>query len=108
MSFRKKDSIFTQGDPTDGLFFVKKGKVRLNVVSEGGKEATLGILSEGDFFGEGGLAGQLKRMSSAIALTDCVLLHVEKKAMMRTMSLEPKLSADVCQISAEAEHPISG
>ena len=54
VSFQKKDSIFTQGDPTDGLFFVKKGKVRLNVVSEGGKEATLGILSEGDFFGEGG------------------------------------------------------
>jgi CRP-like cAMP-binding protein len=93
VSFQKKDSIFTQGDPTDGLFFVKKGKVRLNVVSEGGKEATLGILSEGDFFGEGGLAGQLKRMSSAIALTDCVLLHVGKKAMMHTLSLEPKLSA---------------
>jgi CRP/FNR family cyclic AMP-dependent transcriptional regulator len=93
LSFQKKDSIFTQGDPTDGLFFVKKGKVRLAVVSEAGKEATLGILSEGDFFGEGGLAGQLTRMSSAIAVTDCVLLHVEKKAMMHTLSLEPKLSA---------------
>jgi CRP/FNR family transcriptional regulator, cyclic AMP receptor protein len=91
--FRKKEAIFTQGDPTDGLFFVQKGKVRLTVVSEGGKEATLGILSEGDFFGEGGLAGQLKRMSSAIALTDCVLLHVQKKAMIHTLSLEPKLSA---------------
>ena len=93
MSFRKKDLIFTQGDPTDGLFFVKKGKVQLTVVSEAGKEATLGILGEGDFFGEGGLAGQFVRMSSAIAVTDCVLLHVEKAAMMRTMSLEPKLSA---------------
>jgi len=93
VSCQKKNSIFTQGDPTDGLFFVKKGKVRLTVVSEGGKEATLGILSEGDFFGEGGLAGQPLRMSSAIAVTDCVLLHVEKKAMMRTLSLEPKLSA---------------
>jgi len=93
VSFQMKDSIFTQGDPTDGLFFVQKGKVRLTVVSESGKEATLGILSEGDFFGEGGLAGQLTRMSSAVALTDCVLLHVEKKAMMLTLSLEPKLSA---------------
>jgi CRP/FNR family transcriptional regulator, cyclic AMP receptor protein len=93
VSFQKKNSIFNQGDPTDGLFFVKKGKVRLTVVSEGGKEATLGILSERDFFGEGGLAGQPLRMSSAIAVTDCVLLHVEKKAMMRTLSLEPKLSA---------------
>ena len=93
MYFQKKSSIFTQGDPTDGLFFVKKGKVRLSVVSEAGKEATLGILSDGDFFGEGGLAGQSARMSSAVAMTDCVLLHVEKAAMMRTMSVEPKLSA---------------
>ena len=93
VSFQKKTSIFTQGDPTDGIFFVKKGKVRLSVVSEAGKEATLGILSEGDFFGEGGLAGQSACMSSALALTDCALLHVEKEVMMRTMRLEPKLSA---------------
>ena len=93
VSFQKKNTIFAQGDSTDGLFFIQKGKVRLSVVSEAGKEATLGILSEGDFFGEGGLAGQLLRMSSATAMTDCVLLHVEKKAMMLAMSLEPKLSA---------------
>ncbi len=93
LAFKKKNSIFVQGDPTDGLFFIQKGKVRLSVVSEAGKEATLGILSEGDFFGEGGLAGQLLRMSSAVALTDCVLLHIKKKAMMQAMSLEPKLSA---------------
>src|ERR1700724_635183 len=92
-SFQKKHTIFAQGDTTDGLFFVQTGKVRLSVVSEGGKEATLGILGEGDFFGEGGLAGQLLRMSSATALTDCVLLHIERKAMMQAMSLEPKLSA---------------
>jgi CRP/FNR family transcriptional regulator, cyclic AMP receptor protein len=92
-SFRKKQTIFAQGDSTDGLFFVQGGKVQLSVVSEAGKEATLGILSEGDFFGEGGLAGQLIRMSSAIAMTDCVLLHVEKSAMMLTMGREPKLSA---------------
>ena len=92
-SFRKKATIFAQGDPTDGLFFIQKGKVRLSVVSERGKEATLAILNEKDFFGESGLAGQLLRMSSATAITDCVLLHVEKKAMMLAMSLEPKLSA---------------
>jgi len=66
--------------------------VQLSVVSEGGKEATLGILSEGDCFGEGGLAGQLLRMSSATAMTECVLLHVEKKAMMRALAGEPKLA----------------
>jgi CRP/FNR family transcriptional regulator, cyclic AMP receptor protein len=93
VSFGKKRTIFAQGDTTDGLFFIQEGKVQLSVVSEAGKEATLGILSEGDFFGEGGLAGQLTRMSCAIALTDCVLLHVERKAMMHAMNLQPKLSA---------------
>lgn len=93
VSFEKKNRIFSQGDSTDGLFFIQEGKVQLSVVSEAGKEATIGILRSGDFFGEGGLAGQHARMSSAIALTDCILLHVRKKAMMLAMSREPKLSA---------------
>jgi CRP/FNR family transcriptional regulator, cyclic AMP receptor protein len=93
VSFQNKDTIFAQGDSTDGLFFIQKGKVQLTVVSEAGKEATLGILGIGDFFGESGLAGQLLRMSSAIAMSDCVVLHIEKIAMMRAMGLEPKLSA---------------
>lgn len=93
LSFKKKNAIFTQGDPTDGLFFIQKGKVQLSVVSDDGKEATLGILSEGDFFGESGLAGQPQRMSSASAISECILLHIETKAMMLAMSVEPKLSA---------------
>jgi CRP/FNR family cyclic AMP-dependent transcriptional regulator len=93
LSFEKKNTIFSQGDSTDGLFFIQKGKVQLTVVSEAGKEATLGILSDGDFFGEGGLAGQPLRMSSAVAMTECVLLHVDRKAMMSALGLEPKLSA---------------
>ena len=93
LSFQKKGTIFAQGDTSDGLFFIQSGKVRLSVVSEAGKEATLAILGERDFFGENGLGGEVLRMSSATAITDCVLLHVEKKAMMLTMSLEPKLSA---------------
>jgi CRP-like cAMP-binding protein len=94
LSFPKNKIIFAQGDATDGIFFIQTGKVQLSVVSEVGKEATLGILSEGDFFGEGGLAGQPVRMSSAIAVTNaCVLLHVDKKAMIAAMAREPKLSA---------------
>jgi CRP/FNR family transcriptional regulator, cyclic AMP receptor protein len=93
VSFGKKRTIFAQGDATDGVFFIQAGKVQLSVVSEAGKEATLGILSEGDFFGEGGLGDQFTRMSSAIAITDCVLLHVERKTLMHAMSMEPKLSA---------------
>jgi CRP-like cAMP-binding protein len=91
--FKKKNTIFAQGDSTDGLFVIQKGKVQLSVISEGGKEATLGILSEGDFFGEGGLSGQLLRVSSATAMTECVLLHIEKKAMMCALAAEPKLAA---------------
>jgi len=86
VSFQKKKTIFAQGDSRDGLFFVQTGKVQLSVVSENGKEATLGILGKGDFFGEGGLAGQPLRMSSATALTDCVLLHVERKAMVHAVT----------------------
>jgi len=91
-SIQKKKTIFAQGDSTDGLFFIQKGKVQLSVVSEGGREATLGILGEGDFFGEGGLAGQLLRMSSATAMTDCVLLHIEKKAMIEVLHRQHALS----------------
>jgi CRP/FNR family cyclic AMP-dependent transcriptional regulator len=93
VSFQKKKTIFAQGDSRDGLFFIQRGKVQLSVVSENGREATLGILGEGDFFGEAGLAGKPLRMSSATALTDCVLLHIERNAMVHAMSLEPKLSA---------------
>jgi CRP-like cAMP-binding protein len=93
LSFDKKNTIFVQGETSDGLFFIQSGKVKLSVVSEAGKEATLAILSERDFFGESGLAGAALRMSSATAMTDCVLLHVEKKAMMLAMRLQPKLSA---------------
>lgn len=107
MSFNKKDTIFAQGDPTDGLFFIQTGKVQLSVVSEVGKEATLGILSEDDFFGEGGLAGQLLRMSSATAMTDCLLLHIDKKAMILAMS-GAKIVGHVCQIFIETKHPLSG
>jgi CRP/FNR family transcriptional regulator, cyclic AMP receptor protein len=82
LAFPKKQTIFTQGDTADAVFYIQKGKVRLTVVSEIGKEATLGILSQGEFFGEGGLAGQVFRMGSATAITDCELLQIDKKAMM--------------------------
>lgn len=93
VSYEKRSTIFSQGDRTNGLFFIQNGKVRIVVVSDGGKEATLGILGDGDFFGEGGLAGQLVYMSSAVAMTHCVLLRVAKKTMVDAMSREPKLSA---------------
>jgi CRP/FNR family transcriptional regulator, cyclic AMP receptor protein len=92
VSFPKKETIFAQGDAADAVFYIQEGKVRLTVVSKVGKEATLGILSEGEFFGEGGLAGQHLRMGSAIAMTDCELLRIEKKAMMLALHREHKFS----------------
>jgi CRP/FNR family cyclic AMP-dependent transcriptional regulator len=82
VAFSKKQRIFSQGDAADAILYIQAGKVRLTVVSKIGKEATLGILVEGEFFGEGGLAGQPLRMGSATAMTDCELLRIDKKAMM--------------------------
>jgi CRP/FNR family cyclic AMP-dependent transcriptional regulator len=90
--FPAKQTIFAQGDAADAVFYIQKGKVRLTIVSESGKEATLGILSEEAFFGEGGLAGQPLRMGSARAMTDCELLQIDKKAMMLALHREHTFS----------------
>jgi CRP-like cAMP-binding protein len=87
-----KQSIFTQGDDADAVFYIQKGKIRLTVVSQSGKEATIAILGEGNFFGEGSLAGQILRMGSAAALTTCELLRVEKKVMMAALHREQTFS----------------
>jgi CRP/FNR family cyclic AMP-dependent transcriptional regulator len=92
LSVRKKQGVFTQGDAADAVFYIEKGKVRLTVVSKVGKEATIGILSEGNFFGEGALAGQSFRMGSAAAMTDCQLLRIEKNAMMEALHREHAFS----------------
>lgn len=92
LTVAKKQTIFAQGDAADAVFYIQKGKVRLSVVSTTGKEATIGILSEGSFFGEGSLAGQGLRMGSAAAMTDCQLLRIEKKAMMDALHREHAFS----------------
>jgi CRP/FNR family transcriptional regulator, cyclic AMP receptor protein len=88
VSLKKKGAAFSQGAPADAIYYIQKGKVQLTVVSTVGKEATLGILSQGDFFGEGSLAGQALRMGSAIAMTDCELLRIDKKEMMLALHRE--------------------
>ena len=88
----KKQGIFTQGDAADAVFYIQKGKVKLTVVSKIGKEATIAMLNEGNFFGEGSLAGQALRIGSAAAMTDCQLLRIEKRAMMDALHREHTLS----------------
>ncbi len=88
----KRQAIFAQGDAADAVFYIQEGKVKLTVVSQAGKEATIGILGDGDFFGEGALAGQPLRMGSAAAMTDCKLMRIEKKAMMGALHREHAFS----------------
>ncbi len=90
--FPKKETIFVQGDNADAVFYIQTGKVRLTVVSKTGKEATIGILGEGDFFGEGSLASQTLRMGSATAMTDCTILRIDKKAMVKALHREHEVS----------------
>src|SRR5579859_1944485 len=89
LTFASKQGIFAQGDTADSVFYVQKGKVKLTVVSKTGREATLGLLGAGNFFGEGALAGQTLRMGSAAAMTDCEIQRIDKKAMMNALHREP-------------------
>ena len=86
--FPRKQTIFAQGDSSDSVFYIQTGTVKLTVVSSNGKEATIGILNEGDFFGEGCLAAQPLRMCTAIAITHCTLMRIDKKSMMEVIHRE--------------------
>jgi len=91
-AFLKKQTIFAQGDSSDAVFYIKEGKVKLTVVSKIGKEATIGILSEGAFFGEGCLTGQTLRLCSATAMTDCSVMRIDKKSMIQVLHEEQTFS----------------
>jgi CRP/FNR family cyclic AMP-dependent transcriptional regulator len=88
----RKQGIFVQGDSSDAVFYILKGTVRITVMSESGKEGTIGILNEGDFFGEGCLTGQRLRLCSASAMTDCSVMRIDKKAMMEVLHREHAFS----------------
>jgi CRP/FNR family transcriptional regulator, cyclic AMP receptor protein len=90
--FREGDKVFTQGDPADALFYLQKGKVKIATFSRQGKEAVVAILGAGDFFGEGCLAGQPLRISTAAAIGDSSVVRLEKTAVMRTLHNEPAFS----------------
>jgi len=92
LSFANRQIIFTQGDAADAVFYIQEGRVKLTVVSKAGKEATIGILGVGDFFGEGALAGQTLRIESATAMTSCVLLRIARKSMMLALHQEHAFS----------------
>jgi CRP/FNR family transcriptional regulator, cyclic AMP receptor protein len=91
-NYRTSELIFSQGDPADAAFFIQNGKVKLTVVSEQGKEAVVALSGPGEFFGEGCLAGQPRRMATATAMIECEIMRLEKQAMIRVLHEEPAFS----------------
>ena len=89
---RKKQIIFAQGDDADAVIYIKKGKVKVTVVSKQGKEAVVAILGADEFLGEGCLIGQPKRLATATAMTECVTMRVEKAEILRVLQDEPAFS----------------
>jgi CRP-like cAMP-binding protein len=92
LNYRKDHVIFTQGEPADAVFYIAKGRVKITVTSPQGKEAVLAILGSDDFFGEGCLAGQPRRMATVRAMTECALVRIDKAAMVRLIRVEPGFS----------------
>jgi CRP/FNR family transcriptional regulator, cyclic AMP receptor protein len=88
--YRNKQVVFSQGDPADAVFYIQSGKVKLAVVSARGKEAVIGVLEPGSFFGEGCLAGQSLRMSTAIAIQTSGIIRVDKRVMIDLLHREPE------------------
>lgn len=90
--YRTDDPIFVQGDAANAVFYIRKGEIKLTVLSKQGKEAVVAILTHGDFFGEGCLAGQPVRMASAVAMSECSVMKVEKAEVLRLLHEEPSFS----------------
>jgi len=89
----KRQVIFAQGEAADSVFYIKKGKVKVTVVSKHGKEAVVALLGVDEFLGEGCLIGQPKRLATATAMTDCVTMRVEKTELLRVLQDEPAFSS---------------
>jgi CRP/FNR family transcriptional regulator, cyclic AMP receptor protein len=90
--YRKDAVVFSQGDVGDAVFYIQKGKAKLTVVSEQGKEAVIAILGADEFFGEGCLAGQAHRIATVRTMTDSVIVRLEKSAIIRVIHQEPAFS----------------
>src|SRR5580704_7923886 len=86
--YRNKQVVFSQGDPATKVFYIQKGRVKLTVISKSAKEAVVAILGDGDFLGEGCLAGQPLRMATATAISPSSILEIRKSAMMRVLREE--------------------
>jgi CRP/FNR family cyclic AMP-dependent transcriptional regulator len=92
LQFKKGQNVFVQGDPADTVFYVQKGRIRLTVLSDHGKEAVVGIVGAGQFFGEGCMNGHKLRIATTTAMENCVVTAIKKTAMIATLHSEPQFS----------------
>jgi CRP/FNR family transcriptional regulator, cyclic AMP receptor protein len=90
--YKKGDIIFAQGDACDGVFYVQEGSCKITVASERGKEAVVALHDKGDFFGEGCLTGQPRRLATATAMTNCELLRLDTAAIERVIHEQTEFS----------------
>jgi len=91
--YAKNHKIFSQGDVADAVFFIQKGKVKITVLSEHGKEAVVGIFAAGQFFGEGCLEGEESRATTSQTMEECLITSITKSAMLEALGAEPRFSA---------------
>ena len=92
LKFERSQHVFKQGDVADAVFYIQKGSVKVTVLSEQGKEAVVGILEPGQFFGEGCLNGHRLRIATTTAMEECVITSITKEAMIDALHTEPKFS----------------
>jgi CRP/FNR family transcriptional regulator, cyclic AMP receptor protein len=91
-TYRKNRKIFTQGERADSVLYIQEGRVKVCVISEQGKEAVVALHGNGDFFGEGCLTGQPLRLATTVAMTECVIMRLDKAAIVRVLHDEPNFS----------------
>ena len=101
--YSKSDKVFSQGDPANAVFYIQKGRIKLTIVSNAGKEAVIAILDAGDFLGEGCLKAQPLRLASAAAMSNCSIVRLEKATMTRMLHDEPLIAGEYGDFS-----PIEG
>ena len=106
--YQKDQTVFAQGSPADAVFYIQKGKVKITVVSEQGKEAVVAVLGSDEFCGEGCLTGQPRRIATAVAMTKCEIMRLEKVAIVRVLHEEPAFSEMFHWASFGSDHACRG
>jgi CRP-like cAMP-binding protein len=104
IEFHKNQTVFSQGDVAQAVFYIQSGKVKLTVMSEQGKEAVVAILEPGQFFGEGCMNGHPKRIATTTAMEDCLITVITKAAMITALHDEPAFS-ELFMVSPDSEQP---